>query len=679
MNPGRIQPTATLLNNGMVLVTGGSTIINGVTTILASAELYDPVTGVFTPTGSMAASRVSHTATLLKNGMVLVAGGGLATAELYDPSTGIFTVTGNMTTVRGEHTATLLNNGKVLVAGGIGDPGGTNLATAELYDPTTGTFTATGSMTGARFGQTATLLKNGMVLVAGGSFFPFRGVLYLDTSEVYDPTTGIFAVTGNMTIPRAADTATLLNNGEVLVAGGVTNSTLPDLLNTAELYDPANGTFTLTGTMISAHAGHTATFLNNGMVLIAGGDTPTGLASGAELYDSSTGAFTLTGNLSIPRDSHTATLLNNGMVLLAGGFDPYAQNPIVSAELYEPTFVLPASLAFTNQVQGTTSAPQNVTFTNYQSTAVSITSIVITGANASDFAESGNCGTSVAVGVTCTINVTFTPGATGARNASLLITDNATGSPQTVALTGTGIGSIAVSPNSLSFTNQIQGTTSPSQSVTVTNYQATAVTISSIVITGTNGADFAETNNCGASIGVNGTCMIGVTFTPGALGARNASLVISYSGIASPQSVPLGGTGISSGISVSPTTINFQSQYVGASSLPQTVTLTNNGATALSITSVATSAADFGQLSACGSSLAAGSSCAIGVFFDPTLGGTRTGTLTITDNAPGGPQTVALSGTGQDFSMTPTPQASTVTAGQTASYQIAINPAGGFN
>ena len=210
--------TATLLNTGKVLVIGWG---NG----NATAELYDPATGTFAPTGSMLEGRVSHTATLLSSGKVLVAGGigppgatVLSEAELYDPVTGSFTQTlGSLETARQWHSANLLQDGKVLVTGGMVDNSGTATATAELYDPMTEMFTATtGSLTTARALQTATVLKNGTVLVTGGG----NANGPLATAELYDPTAGTFSTTGGMANTRESHMATQLNDGTVVVTGG---------------------------------------------------------------------------------------------------------------------------------------------------------------------------------------------------------------------------------------------------------------------------------------------------------------------------------------------------------------------------------------------------------------------------------------------------------------------------
>jgi hypothetical protein len=234
----------------------------------------------------MTANRGSHTATLLADGKVLIAGGadqdptgtGLASAELYDPGTGSFTQTGSMAVGRFLHTATLLQSGKVLIVGGAITSASDPVATAEVYDPATGAFTMTGAMVTARERHTATLLADGRVLIAGGT----TSAGTADSSptatvEVYDPSTGSFSVTGSMAEARTFHTATLLPSGQVLVAGG------GDENSTAEVYDPAIGAFTITGGMEIGRSGHTATLLPSGTVLMTGGGIFAGLAS-AELY-----------------------------------------------------------------------------------------------------------------------------------------------------------------------------------------------------------------------------------------------------------------------------------------------------------------------------------------------------------------------------------------------------------
>jgi hypothetical protein len=221
--------------------------------------------------------------------MVLMAGGAdgtgniLTNAEVYDPVAGTFTLTGSMTVARAVHTATLLSSGQVLIAGGA-DVNGNALASAELYDPTTGTFSATGSMTAARDEHTATLLSRGEVLIAGGRYYGSDGdLMSLASSELYDPVAGTFIATGTMATEREGHTATLLPNekglvGKVLIAGGDDG---PSVVESAELWNPGAGTFIATGHMTAARLNHTATLLSNGKVLIAGGDE----IGSAELYE----------------------------------------------------------------------------------------------------------------------------------------------------------------------------------------------------------------------------------------------------------------------------------------------------------------------------------------------------------------------------------------------------------
>ncbi len=251
----------------------------------------------------------------------------------------IFCATGSMSTDRVQHTATLLSTGRVLVAGGFSVfVSGTILSNAEIYDPTTGTFGATGNMTVDRHSHAATLLTTGKVLVAGG----VDSVNSLASAELYDASTGTFSATGSMTTARFHHTATLLPNGKVLVVGGfdgVSNGTFGETLPSAEIYDPTTGTFAATGSMINDRAFHTATVLPSGLVLVAGGYSSNtfGAVSGAELYDPTSGTFISTGDMTTDRSGHMAALLLTGKVLVAGGHSYSAGTNLATVELYDPT------------------------------------------------------------------------------------------------------------------------------------------------------------------------------------------------------------------------------------------------------------------------------------------------------------------------------------------------------
>jgi hypothetical protein len=341
LGAGRQIHSAALLADGRVLVAGGLDVGDAP---LASASLYDPRTGSFSPTGSMSIARAFFTATLLADGRVLVAGGGppqwnhpgpdLASAELYDPATGTFSSTGSMTTTRQAHTATLLRDGRVLITGGT-DTGDQTVATAELYDPRTGKFSLTGSMSTARGYHTATLLADGRVLVAGGDPCGWASCARLATAEVYDPKTGTFTATGSLATDRGFHTATLLHDGRVLIAGGDSSVTY---LVSAELYDPKTGTFSATGPMSTPRVYTTSSLLADGRVLVAGGGGDYGnreFLDSAEIFDPATGKFTKTGSMTEQRTYQTSTLLSDGRVLIAGGYGNLA--PLASAELYDPT------------------------------------------------------------------------------------------------------------------------------------------------------------------------------------------------------------------------------------------------------------------------------------------------------------------------------------------------------
>jgi hypothetical protein len=282
----------------------------------------------------MTVARESHTATLLRDGRVLIAGGSNGTgieasAELYDPSTGRFVRTGEMTLPRTLHKATLLDDGRVLIVGGVTNgPGTALLASAETYDPYTGTFTATGRMLDP-YADTATLLVNGRVLITHSIFYVGSNENFSRHAELYDPATGSFTATGEMGSFHAGPTATLLTGGKVLVVGGdVGDGDGPS--SSAELYNPDTGTFTQTGGLTSGREGHTATLLSNGTVLIVGGHGQIPVSDGgfdnlpsSELYDPASGSFSANSTMTTGRESHDAVLLASGSVLITGGAEYY--------------------------------------------------------------------------------------------------------------------------------------------------------------------------------------------------------------------------------------------------------------------------------------------------------------------------------------------------------------------
>ena len=339
---GREQHTATRLSDGDVLLTGGT---DGQGTALASAEIYHPATNRWTAAHPMAAARFDHTATLLSDGRVLVTGGlagpipfgSLASSELYNPTTDSWSAAAPMSEPRARQTATLLRDGRVLVVGGlslvVGEGGlfpsvGTD---AEIYDPGANRWTTTTPMGFHRMDQTATLLTNGRVLVAGG-----RGdIATYNSTEIYDAANDRWVSAAPMGARRYGHAATLLPDGDVFVVGGTGENpnTLAVTLDSAEIYDPRTDLWVTVASMASVDLTHTATLLRNGKVLVVGmGQTP------PELYDPARNAWSSTGP-SMHGHQDSATVLSDGRVVLVGG---YADAPFSSVLVYDPTADVPA-------------------------------------------------------------------------------------------------------------------------------------------------------------------------------------------------------------------------------------------------------------------------------------------------------------------------------------------------
>ena len=561
-------------------------------------------------------------------------------------------------------------------------------------------FSATVSITDNAAGspQTAALTCTGIAATAGISFSPtsltFSGQT-VGTSSSPSAVTVTNTGSGTLTITAVA------------VSGG--NSTSFSQTNNCTTVAPA-GTCTINVTFTPQSAGSLASQVcvtdnapaspqcfnisgtGNGVAGIS--FTPTSLPFGNQTVSSTsaalsttvknTGTATLTlssvtltgtnaGDFTISANTCGGTLTVNSTCVVSVTFTPGAtgaraanltftdsapaspQNVALSGTGTQAgTSFSPTSLAFGNQNVSTTSAPLTTTLTNTGSATLNISSITITGTNASDFLiSSQTCAATLAASGTCTVSVTFTPAAGGARSANLSFADNAPGSPQTVPLTGTGrTTTISIVPSSLAFPATVVGQPSTAQILTVTNTGGTNLTISNITVAG---SDFSQTNNCIGTLVPAQFCTVNVTFRPTTTGTRSSAVVFTDTAPTSPQSVALSGTGTQAGAQVSPASINFANQAVGTTSAPQNVTLTNTGTATLNISSVLLGGTDpsYFAISAntCTSTLAAGSNCVVSLTFTPQTAINAAATLSFTDDGPGSPQVVSLSGLGTTISL----------------------------
>ena len=501
------------------------------------------------------------------------------------------------------------------------------------------TYTLSGTISGAG-GNGATVNLTGLATAtttanASGNF-SFSGlyngsytVTPSNTGYTFTPSSRSATVSGaNLTVSSFTSTAVPLAS---LSPASVTFGT--QLVNTASaasvvvLTNPGAGAMTISSISISGtNSSNFARTTTCGSTLAAGASCNISIT----FTPSATGVRTATLSVSdnAAGSPHTVSLSGTGVA------------PIATLS--------PTSVAFGIQGINTTSSASTVTLTNTGTASMTISSTSVTGTNAADFTRTTTCGATLAVGDNCTFSITFKPSAIGSRTASLSITDSASGSPHTVALTGTGTG-VTLSPAGLTFSDQVAGTTSSAQVVTLSNIGTTSLTSIVTSFTGTNAGDFARTTTCGSTLAAGASCTISVTFSPTAGGARTATLRVTNSDPTSPQQVSLSGTGLSPVASLSPTSVPFGNQRLNTTSNPSTVTLTNSGNANMTITSISltgTNASNFALTNSCGATLAAGANCTMSVTFTPSATGSRTASISIVDNAPGSPHTVALSGTG---------------------------------
>jgi hypothetical protein len=381
-----------------------------------------------------------------------------------------------------------------------------------------------------------------------------------------------------------------------------------------------------------------ADFHRNGkMDIVAGLSLLT--ATGADEYQA---PIAFADALAAHNQIFAGPFVNNGELGLIG---VNGESGLVTLFVQTPEYFTPVSMNFGSEPVGQTTPAQTASLTNDGTSALTGVTINVGGTNAADFEQTNNCPTSLAPGKTCQINVTFTPSIANYESASV---NAAYGSNPAIKLPVSGTGTaetytVTLTPASMTFALQTVGNSGPSQQATLMNTGNQSVTISNIAAT----APFSQTNNCPSSLSPGQSCQIYVTFTPVDSGQVSGTLSVTDNAQGSPQQVSLSGSGTA--VKISPTGINFGDQKVGTSSIPITVTLSNFGANAISITQIGIGGADpndFSQQNNCGASLAANSSCKVMVTFTPTTTGSRTGTLTFTDSDPTSPQSIPLSGDG---------------------------------
>jgi HYDIN/CFA65/VesB-like, Ig-like domain/Cep192 domain 4/Galactose oxidase, central domain len=670
MNVARDSAMAELLasgpNAGKILIIGGEDTYGDPE---SSTELYDPATNSFAPpadTPTMNATRFGFTATVIPSGpnqgQILIAGGccdtgynNLASTELYDPATNTFSAGPDMAQARYFHTATVIdagvNQGMILIAGGYGDYNTGNLASTELYDPATNSFSAGPDLSAARQAATASRIDSGInpgeILIAGGT-----NSSDLAATDLYDPTSGAFSAGPSMNLARSADAANFIASGSdagmTLIAGGASTDDA-----STDLFDPSTNTFAAYGTTAIAS---TVRYYASAVQLPASqpptptptptpGATPTPTAAPTPTPTPAPTPTPTAAPTATP--TPTPTLAPTPTLTAAPTQTPTPTAAPTDTPTATPTTgaYVPASFNLGNFPIGDTNS-KNLTIKNTGKAPLFIDSV--SSSDPSEFAPGASTcpPTGLAPATTCTIAIGFTPSTLGTRTATLTITDNATTSPQSVALTGNGTVDLTTSKTTVTWGDVRFGMT-VNRGLTIVNHQTVPVTLSES-ISGTNSADFSVVagGTCTSTLAAKSHCTLRIAFTPGVQGTESASLSIADDpDSTSPHDVALSAEAT---IPIKPIVrkISFGTLRRSASKTRSlTVTNLSNAPITLSEAISGANATDFVVGGGtCGATLAGGTACTIAVTYTPSTLGPEDATLTVTDSAdPTSPHDVALS------------------------------------